>query len=80
MLENIWSELSYNQKKQLGKYALVFCSGVAAGLLIKKTSEVILEDFNDKTLQSEDNLENQVYVVDSDDGTIFDEEMEIDNS
>lgn len=75
MLENIWSELTYNQKKEIGKYALVFCGGAVAGFLIKKTVDTYLGDMSKETDILEDEKKNEIDIDDLNDEILLDEDI-----
>lgn len=75
MLENIWSELTYNQKKEIGKYALVFCGGAVAGFLIKKTVDTYLGDMSKEIDKLEDDKKNEINIDDLNDEILLDEDI-----
>lgn len=75
MLENIWSELTYNQKKEIGKYALVFCGGAVAGFLIKKTVDTYLGDMSKEIDKLEDEKNNGIDIDDLNDEILPDEDI-----
>lgn len=75
MLENIWSELTYNQKKEIGKYALVFCGGAVAGFLIKKTVDTYLGDMSKEIDKLEDEKNNEIDIDDLNDEILPDEDI-----
>ena len=75
MLENIWSELTYNQKKEIGKYALVFCGGAVAGILIKKTVDTYLGDMSKEIDKLEDEKNNEIDIDDLNDEILPDEDI-----
>lgn len=75
MLENIWSELTYNQKKEIGKYALVFCGGAVAGFLIKKTVDTYLGDMSKEIDILEDEKKNEIDIDDLNDEILLDEDI-----
>lgn len=75
MLENIWSELTYNQKKEIGKYALVFCGGAVAGFLIKKTVDTYLGDMSKEIDKLEDEKNNEIDTDDLNDEILPDEDI-----
>lgn len=75
MLENIWSELTYNQKKEIGKYALVFCGGAVAGFLIKKTVDTYLGDMSKEIDKLEDEKNNEIDIDDLNDEILPDENI-----
>ncbi len=75
MLENIWSELTYNQKKEIGKYALVFCGGAVAGFLIKKTVDTYLGDMSKEIDKLEDEKNNEIDIDDLNDEILLDEDI-----
>lgn len=74
MLENIWSELTYNQKKEIGKYALVFTGGVLTGLLINKFLNDSLEKINKRSRDYTSSVKNQIDIRDLEDDIVFDED------
>ena len=75
MLENIWSELTYYQKKEIGKYALVFCGGAVAGFLIKKTVDTYLGDMSKEIGILEDEKKNEIDIDDLNDEILLDEDI-----
>ncbi len=75
MLENIWSELTYNRKKEIGKYALVFCGGAVAGFLIKKTVDTYLGDMSKEIDKLEDEKNNEIDIDDLNDEILPDEDI-----
>ena len=75
MLENIWSELTYNQKKEIGKYALVFCGGAVAGFLIKKTVDTYLGDMSKEIDKLEYEKNNEIDIDDLNDEILLDEDI-----
>lgn len=74
MLENIWSELTYNQKKEIGKYALVFTGGVLAGVLINKFLESSMEEINKRKMEYESSTKNQIDIRDLEEDIVVDED------
>lgn len=75
MLENIWSDFTYNQKKEIGKYALVFCGGAVAGFLIKKTLDTYLGDMSKEIGKLEDEKKNEININDLNDEILLDEDI-----
>lgn len=76
MLEKILSELTYNQKREIGKYALVFCGGAVAGFIIKQTVDTFLDSMSKETSKLEDNNKKQIDIADLDEEILPDEDFE----
>ncbi len=74
MLEKFWSELTYSQKKELGKYALVFTGGVITGFVLKNVLDSSIDEFNKKASDSRSTV-NQIDIQDWDDEIIFDDDV-----
>ncbi|MBE6485570.1 MAG: hypothetical protein E7Z85_01855 [Methanosphaera stadtmanae] len=74
MLENILSELTNNHKKEIGKYALVFCGGAVAGFLIKKTLDTYLDDMSKEIGTIENENKNQIDISDLDNEILIEED------
>lgn len=74
MLKNIWSELTYNQKKEIGKYALVFCGGAVAGFLIKQTVDTYLDSVSKEMSKLEEKNKNQIDIADLEDEILLEED------
>ncbi|WP_461435762.1 hypothetical protein [Methanosphaera sp.] len=75
MLEKFLSELTSNQKKEIGKYALVFCGGAVAGFLIKKTVDTYLGDMSKEIDKLEDEKNNERDIDDLNDEILPDEDI-----
>jgi len=75
MLEKVWTELSYNQKKEIGKYALVFAGGVLAGLLINKFYEDSMEEINKRSVDYGSTEKIQLDITNPEDDIIIDEDV-----
>jgi hypothetical protein len=75
MLKNILSELTDNQKKEIGKYALVFCGGAIAGFIIKKTLDTYLDDMSEEINKIENENKNQIDISDLDDEILLEEDV-----
>ncbi len=73
MFENILSELTYSQKKEIGKYALVFTGGVITGFVLKKVLETSMDEINKK--RDGDDILNQIDISDLDDEIVLDEDV-----
>lgn len=74
MLEKVWTKLSDNQKKEIGKYALVFTGGVLAGLLINKFYEDSMGEINKRNIDFGSSGKNQIDITDLEDDILIDEE------
>ena len=75
MLEKIWYGLTNNQKKEIGKYALVFCGGALAGFVIKKTVDSYLEDMSSEISKLEGTDKKEIDIDDLKDEIILDEDI-----
>lgn len=74
MLEKVWTELSYNQKKEIGKYALVFTGGVLAGLLINKFYDDSMAEINKRSVDYGSTEKIQLDITNPEDDIIIDED------
>ena len=75
MLEKILSELTYNQKKEIGKYALVFCGGAVAGFIIKQTVDTYLDSMSKEMSKLEEKNKDQIDISDLEDDILLEEDI-----
>ena len=75
MLEKILSELTYNQKREIGKYALVFCGGAVAGFIIKQTVDTYLDSMSKEMSKLEEKNKDQIDISDLEDDILLEEDI-----
>lgn len=75
MLEKLYSELTYDQKKEIGKYALVFCGGAVAGFIIKQTVDTFLDSMSNEMSKLEEKNKKQVDIADLDEEILPEEDI-----